>query len=305
MIHTALNDKARRLHELSDGPVLVLPNAWDAASAALAVRAGATAVATTSGGVAWSLGRPDGQGASRDEMAEAVRRIVAAVDVPVTADMEGGYGPRPDDVAATVRAAIDAGAAGINLEDSRADGTLMPAGQQAARITAGRAAADEAGVPDFFINARTDVFLLAVGAEACRADEVVLRAARYADAGADGLFVPGLLDLDVLAGLGSAVTMPVNAMAGPGGPSVSRLAAAGVRRISVGTAIAQAAYGIAERAARELLGTGTYDLLDQPLTYPEMNGLFAPARAFMRGAAGPGTASRPAREETAATAPSS
>src|SRR5689334_13399672 len=107
MTNTTLNAKARRFRELGNGPVLVLPNAWDAASAAVTVRAGATAVATTSGGVAWSLGRSDGRGASREEMAEAVRRIVAAVDVPVTADMEDGYGPGPDDVAATVRAAID------------------------------------------------------------------------------------------------------------------------------------------------------------------------------------------------------
>jgi 2-methylisocitrate lyase-like PEP mutase family enzyme len=124
MTSTGLKLKARRFRELTSGPALVLPNAWDAASAALMVWSGAVAVATTSGGVAWSLGRPDGQGLSRAEMARAVRRIADAVDVPVTADMEGGYGPEPDDVARTVRAAIDAGAVGINLEDScAADGT--------------------------------------------------------------------------------------------------------------------------------------------------------------------------------------
>lgn len=274
MTNTALNAKARLFRELGNGPILVLPNAWDAASAAVAVRAGATAVATTSGGVAWSLGRPDGQGATREQMAEAVRRIVDAVDVPVTADMEGGYGPEPEDVAATVRAAIDAGAVGINLEDSQSDGKLVAPERQAERIRAGREAAEAAGVPDFFINARTDVFLFQIGAEPGRTDEVAARSESYAKAGADGLFVPGLLDLDVLTALISAVTLPVNAMAGPGGPSVMELAAVGVRRISVGTAIAQAAYGLAERAARELLDAGTYDSLDQELTYPELNALF-------------------------------
>ncbi|MEU4622705.1 isocitrate lyase/phosphoenolpyruvate mutase family protein [Actinoplanes sp. NPDC023801] len=278
MTDAVLNAKARRFRELCNGPILVLPNVWDAAGAALAVRAGATAVATTSGGVAWSLGRPDGQGTGREEMAQAVRRIAAAVDVPVTADMEGGYGPGPEDVAATVRAAIDAGAAGINLEDSQADGTLVTPERQAERIRAGREAADAAGVPDFFINARTDVFLFRVGAEAGRTDDVAARAGSYAKAGADGLFVPGVLDLDVLTRLVAAVALPVNVMAGKGGPSVTELAAVGVRRVTVGTAIAQAAYGLAERAMRELLGAGTCDSLEPELTYSELNALFAADR---------------------------
>jgi 2-methylisocitrate lyase-like PEP mutase family enzyme len=274
MTNTAVNARARRFRELVNGPILVLPNAWDAASAAVTVRAGATAVATTSGGAAWSLGRRDGQGATREQMAEAVRRIVVAVDVPVTADMEGGYGPEPESVAATVRAAIDAGAVGVNLEDSRSDGTLVTPERQAERIRAGREAAEAAGVPDFFINARTDVFLFQVGTEPGRADDVAARSETYAKAGADGLFVPGLLDLDVLTALVCAVTLPVNVMGGPGAPSVTELAAVGVRRVSVGTAIAQAAYGLADRAARELLDAGTYGSLDQGLTYPELNALF-------------------------------
>jgi 2-methylisocitrate lyase-like PEP mutase family enzyme len=276
MTSTALNAKARRFRELSNAPILVLPNAWDAASAAVIVRAGASAIATTSGGVAWSLGRPDGEGLTRAQMVEAVRRISAAVDVPVTADVEGGYGPEPEDVAQTVRATIEAGAVGINLEDSRAaDGALLSPQQQAARIRAGREAADAAGVPDFVINARTDVYLLQIGEAAGRMDDVVARAESYAKAGADCLFVPGLLDLDVLAALTAAVPLPVNAMAGPGGPSVAELTAVGVRRISVGTAIAQAAYGLADRAARELLDMGAYGSMEQALTYPEVNALFA------------------------------
>lgn len=254
--------KAQRFRELHEGPgPLVLPNAWDAASAALMVRCGAAAVATTSGGVAWAHGRPDGEGLTRDEMVAAVRRMVAAVDVPVSADVEGGYG----DVAATVRAVIEAGAAGINLEDSR-DGTLLPAAAQAERIRAARDAA--AGLP-MVINARTDVFLLGGG----DLDDVLARGDEYAKAGADCLFVPGLLDLDVLRRLTAASPLPVNVMAGPGGPGVAELAGAGVRRISVGTAIAQAAYAVAERAARELLTTGGYRELERQVGYAELNAL--------------------------------
>jgi 2-methylisocitrate lyase-like PEP mutase family enzyme len=272
------NPKAGRFRELGTTTALVLPNAWDAASAAVMVRAGATAIATTSGGVAWSRGRTDGQGMTREEMADAVRRIVSAVDVPVSADMEGGYGPEPEDVAQTVRAAIGAGAVGINLEDSdAANGALLSPQRQAERIRAGREAAGAAGVPDFFINARTDVYLFQVGDPAGRLEDVAARGEAYARAGADGLFVPGLVDLEVLTALTAASSLPVNALAGPGGPSVAELAEAGVRRISVGTAIAQAAYGLAERAARELLGAGTYGAMEQDLTYTEVNSLFAGA----------------------------
>ncbi|WP_236718277.1 isocitrate lyase/phosphoenolpyruvate mutase family protein [Actinoplanes sp. TFC3] len=265
---TELTMKARTFRNLSNGPVLVLPNAWDAASAAVIVRAGAPAIATTSGGVAWSLGRPDGQGLTRQEMADAVRRIAAAVDVPVTADLEGGYGPAPGDVAATVQAAIEAGAVGMNLEDSGAEGLFSPT-DQADRIRAGREAAAAAGLPEFFLNARTDVFLRQAGDE----HEVTARAELYAKAGADGLFVPGLVDVAVLGRLTAAVGLPVNAMAGPGGPGVAEFAAAGVKRVSVGTAIAQAAYGLAERAAREVLGAGTYSSFAEGVAYGDLNAL--------------------------------
>jgi 2-methylisocitrate lyase-like PEP mutase family enzyme len=132
-----------------------------------------------------------------------------------------------------------------------------------------------AGVPAFFVNARTDVFLLGAGDEAGRAGDLAGRGRAYAEAGADGLFVPGLLDLGALTTLAAAVTLPVNAMTGPGGPSVRELAAAGVRRISVGTAIAQAAYGLADRATRELLGSGTCTTMVRGLAYPALNALLS------------------------------
>ncbi|MFF3001623.1 isocitrate lyase/phosphoenolpyruvate mutase family protein [Kitasatospora sp. NPDC057940] len=264
-------ERALRLRELVvDGP-LVLPNAWDAGSAAVIASAGAPAIATTSGGVSWSLGHGDGHRLDRTQAVEAARRIVAAVDVPVTVDAEGGYGPTPADVAATVAALVGAGAVGVNLEDSTAvGGPLFPVAEQADRLRAARTAAAAAGLPELVVNARTDVLLFGLGG----LDDVLARAEAYAEAGADGLFVPGLLDLDALAGLCERSPLPVNAMAVAGGPTVAELAATGVRRVSVGTGLAQLAYTAARRAAAELLGAGTLAELDGALGYGELNGLY-------------------------------
>ncbi|MBT2466331.1 isocitrate lyase/phosphoenolpyruvate mutase family protein [Streptomyces sp. ISL-66] len=262
-------ERALRLRKLGES-LLVLPNAWDAGSAAVIVAAGAPAIATTSGGVAWSIGRGDGQHATRAEMLEAAARIVAAVDVPVSVDVEGGY----EDVAATVREVVAVGAVGINLEDSKAsDGTLYTPAEQAGRIRAARGAAAAAGLPELVINARTDVFLFGIGEESGRLADVLARVEAYAAAGADGIFVPGLLDLEALGEIAKGA-LPVNAMAGPGGPSVAELAGAGVRRVSVGTGVAQSAYAAARAAAVELLGQGTYGSLGGSLDYSTLNGLF-------------------------------
>lgn len=276
MVVNTQQDKAKSLRQLHSNGILVLPNAWDAASAAAIAGAGAKAVATTSGGVAWSLGRPDGQVLTRDEMVEQVRRIAGAVDVPVTADVEGGYGPAPEDVAATVEAVVAAGAVGVNIEDSHAPGgPLFTAQEQADRLSAARAAAERAGLPDLVVNVRTDVFLFGIGEADGRLDDVVARAAAYAEAGADSLFVPGLVDLEVLASLVAATSLPVNVMAGPGAPTVAEFEAVGVRRVSLGTAVAQSAYALAERAAAEALSKGTYDELGQALDFGTLNGFFS------------------------------
>lgn len=270
----SLEQKAARLRALHDeGFVLVLPNAWDAASAAVIEEAGAQAIATSSAGVAWTLGYPDGERLTRDVMLAAVARIAAAVEVPVTADVEAGYGPDPVDVATTVAATLDAGAVGINLEDSSAPGQLYLADAQADRIRGAREAAVGAGVPSFVINARTDVYLREIGEPDTRLGEVLARAEAYAAAGADCLFVPGLLELETLESLVASAPLPISAMARPGGPSIAALAAAGVRRISVGPAISEAAYGLARRAARELLEAGTYESLDGAIAFPELQSL--------------------------------
>lgn len=212
-------EKARRFARLHEEGMLILPNAWDAGSAVIIAAAGAPAIATTSGGVAWSMGRPDGQDLTREQMIEQVKSIVRAVDLPVTADVEGGYGPGPEDVAATVEAAVAAGVVGVNIEDSKAPGgPLFSAAEQAARLKAGSAAAEAVGLPELVINARTDVFLYGIGKEEERLAEVIGRAEAYAEAGATSLFVPGLLDLAILEELVKSTPLPINAMAGPGAP---------------------------------------------------------------------------------------
>jgi 2-methylisocitrate lyase-like PEP mutase family enzyme len=250
------------------GEPLLLANAWDVASAAVIEAAGAKAIATTSGGVAWSLGVPDGADLGAERAAAAIGRIAAAVSVPVSADIEAGYGDPPDAVAATVAAVVEAGAVGVNLEDRRADGSLYDVSEQAGRLAAARAAAGDVPI---WINARTDVFLSgAYSATAAAVAAALDRAAAYQAAGADSLFVPGLLDLDAIVEL-VAGPLPVAVMAGPGAPPVAELAATGVVRISVGTAIAQAAYALAARAAEELFSTGTYTSSADAYSYQTMN----------------------------------
>ncbi|MEE6262918.1 isocitrate lyase/PEP mutase family protein [Plantactinospora sonchi] len=258
----------RALH--TPGTPLVLVNAWDAASARIVEAAGAHAVATTSAGVAWSLGAPDGDVLARDLATALVRRVVDGVSVPVTADIEAGYGTTPDEVGTTVRAVLAAGAVGVNIEDGLADGTsaLRDVAAQCARLAAARTAADEVGVA-LYVNARIDTFLRGLGGLA----ETVSRATAYLAAGADGIFVPGLLDPETIATLVAEVPAPVNILAGPGAPSVPELAKLGVARVSLGSSVAEAAYGVARRAAEEAFGDGTYHALADALDYGSINAL--------------------------------
>ena len=230
-------DAARRLHALHvRGEPLVLFNAWDAGSARAIAGAGARAIATGSWSVAAANGFDDGEQLPLALAMDNLRRIVAAVSLPVTVDLESGYGDAPEAVAGTVAAALAAGAAGCNLEDSfPADGTLRDIAAQVARLTAARRAAEAARIA-LFINARTDVFFQkpAAGHDNAMVDEALRRARTYADAGASGLFVPGLVDEALIARLVEASPLPVNIMALPGVPPRARLAALGVARISHG-----------------------------------------------------------------------
>ena len=270
------DDRGRRFHALHQSGTLILPNAWDAASAALIAACGAPAVATTSSGISWAYGVPDGESLRRDEMVAAVARIVRAVDVPVSADIEAGYGATPADVAATVDAVLDAGVSGVNLEDrDRSSAALLwPADVQAARLAAARAAADRRGAP-FVINARTDVYLAGVGAVADREELTLERARHYHSAGADCLFVPGLLDPAALARLIPRSPLPVSVMYWPGGGvTIAELRAVGVRRISVGQAIASAAYHLVREAATQLLAGDDAALLPA-ISFAEMQRLLS------------------------------
>jgi 2-methylisocitrate lyase-like PEP mutase family enzyme len=261
------HEEFRALHR--PGTPMVLANAWDVASARLIEDAGAAAVATTSAGVAWSLGAPDGGRLGRDRAAELVARIAAAVRVPVSADVESGYAGTPDGVAQTIRAIVAAGAVGVNLEDD-AGGSLYPVEVAAQRVAAARSA----GVP-VFINARTDVYLRAVGAPGSRLDHTLERARAYLAAGADGIFVPGVTDPDTVSALVAGIDAPVNILTGPGAPTIPELAALGVARISVGSKLALRAYAVARQATEELFGAGTYGGLAGGLDYAAVNALLA------------------------------
>ncbi|MBN6050713.1 isocitrate lyase/phosphoenolpyruvate mutase family protein [Nonomuraea sp. RK-328] len=279
MVNGSWTAKAELFRVTHDGPPLILPNAWDAGSAAVIAHAGAKAIATSSAGVSWSLGYRDGEQISRDVMAEAVRRIVQVVDLPVTADVEAGYGPEPADVATTVTAMLDAGAVGVNLEDSRAPGgPLFDIEAQCARIRAAKNAASAAGCSALFVNARTDVYLFDVGEPAGRLDDVIRRADAYADAGADGIFIPWMLDLDVLKTLIAAIPLPVNVSALPGGPSVDQFTNVGVRRISLGSGMAQTAMATALNTARDALRWGKFDRIADALDFDAMNTLLPDGR---------------------------
>lgn len=274
---TPHQDRARRFRALHSGPApLVLPNAWDAASARLVEEAGAAAVATTSAGVAWSLGAADGDRIDRDQALAAVERIVAAVGVPVSADIESGHADSAAGVAETVARVLDTGAVGVNIEDAHTGGpdVLRPVAGQCERIAAAREAADATGV-GLFVNARTDVYLRAVGDPADRLAATLARAAAYLDAGADGIFVPGVTDPVAVAALAGEVGAPLNVLVGPGAPTVAEFAGLGVARISLGSSIALSAYAVAREATREVLATGGYSCLAGGLDYGEVNALLS------------------------------
>jgi len=246
--------------------VLLLPNAWDVASARVIQQAGFGAIATTSAGIAFSLGYPDGQRISRQEMLEAVRRIASAVQVPVTADVEAGYGARPEDAARTAQDVLAAGAVGMNLEDATGDPQhpLLDLALQVERVKAVRA------LP-IVLNARTDVYLLEIGEPEKRYDEALRRLAAFRDAGADCVFVPGLRDPQTIGRMVKDLQCPVNILGGPGLPPVPELWKLGVARVSLGSGPIRATLGLLRRLAQELKNPGTYATLEDAIPYPELN----------------------------------
>lgn len=262
----------RALHHT--GKVLLLPNVWDVASARMIEEAGFPAIATTSAGIAFSLGYPDGQKIPRHEMLAAVARIARAVKVPVTADVEAGYGERPEDAAQTVREVIEAGAVGMNFEDGTDDPQrpLLDLPLQLERIRAVRETALKSGVP-LVLNARTDVYLSQVGPPETRYDRTLQRLQAFRDAGADCVFAPGMREPTTIRQLVNDVQCPLNILAGPGSPPVLELEKLGVARVSLGSAPMRATLGLLRRMADELNASGTYHTLEDAPAHNEVNKL--------------------------------
>jgi len=261
--------RASRFRELHQGPkLLLLPNAWDVASARIFEEAGFPAVATTSAGVAFSLGFRDGEAIPLDELLKAVERISSALEVPLSVDFESGFGGRPEEVEGNVRRLIEAGGIGINLED----GVSEPP-RHVDKIQAARRAGEDQGVP-VVINARTDVFLYALGDPATRFEETVRRVNAYRDAGADCLFVPGVSDRETLERLVREIKGPLNVLAVAGAPPIDELETMGVRRVTVGSGPMRATLGLVQRIARELKEQGTYtSFVEGALSYADANRL--------------------------------
>jgi 2-methylisocitrate lyase-like PEP mutase family enzyme len=258
-----------RLHV--EGPMLVLPNAWDASSARIFIDAGFIALATTSAGIAFSLGYADGEKISRDEMLAAVARITRRVSVPITADLEAGYGLAPEAVAETVRRAIDVGAVGMNLEDRIEDEPLLEFSLAVERVRAARAAADAAGIP-FALNARTDAFSPTMGG----LPEAIRRGNAFRDAGATSVFVPFVGDRGTIEQLVQQIRAPVNVLGTPNAPTLKELAALGVRRVTFGSAPMRATLGLVRRMSREWREKGTYGTLEAyGIPFADLQKLFA------------------------------
>ena len=273
---TNLAEKARLLLDLHQGPrILTLANVWDVASARIVEQAGFKAIATSSAAVANSLGYPDGQHISRVEMLAVVKRIAAKVSVPVSADLEAGYGESADEMAATARALIEAGAVGLNLEDGLEETELVPVEQHAAKVRRIRETGEALGV-HVVINARTDVYLAQVGEPASRLEHAVRRLNAYRTAGADSLFAPGVYDVETIGKLAQAVNGPLNVLAGPATPPLAELERLGVRRVSFGSWPARAALGLFSRFVHELHEKGAFATLsDWAVPYAELNRLMS------------------------------
>jgi 2-methylisocitrate lyase-like PEP mutase family enzyme len=266
-------DKRRAFHRLHDSGCFVIPNPWDAGSARYLESLGFRAIATTSAGFAWSKARPD-NGVTRDAVIAHLAEMVAAVDVPVNADFESGFAADAGGVAQSVRLAVEAGVAGLSIEDSTGDPArpLLAPDVAAERIGAARRAIDDAG-GDALLVGRAECFL--VGRPDL--DETISRLKSYADAGADCLYAPGLRTREQIAAVVAAVApRPVNVLVGwPSELAVADLAALGVRRVSVGGALARCAWGGFMRAARQLAEGGSFAGFADAAAGAELNDLFA------------------------------
>jgi 2-methylisocitrate lyase-like PEP mutase family enzyme len=277
MTSLSQKDRAEQFRRLHNGPeILVLPNAWDAASSRILEQVGFRAVATTSSGVAVALGYADGEQISREMLVETVARITRVITCPLTVDIESGFGTNIDEVLQTVKMLITAGAVGINIEDSTKQDvpTLVDIAFQTDLIKAIRELASAMDVP-LVINARTDTFLLQVGDTAEQFEQAVQRANAYRQAGADCLYPIMARDTNIIRDLVKAIDGPVNILARPGAPTIPELAQLGVARVTFGGGLTRAALGHLRHVAQELFTSGTYTALAQDsLSGAEFDALF-------------------------------
>jgi 2-methylisocitrate lyase-like PEP mutase family enzyme len=259
----------RALHHCKEP--LLLPNVWDSASARIIEDAGYPALATTSAGVAFAQGFPDGQKIPAERLITAVAQIVSSVRIPVTADVEAGYGSQPEDAARTASRVIEVGAVGMNFEDASGhrERPLLDLQLQVDRI---RETSAKLGIP-LVLNARTDVYLLQVGEPATRYKEALRRVRAFRAAGADCVFVPGVRDVETIRRIVADADCPVNILAVPGSPSVPELAALGVKRISLGSGPMRATLGLLQKLAAELRMQGTLTSMDGAPSHAEVNAL--------------------------------
>ncbi len=278
MKHEKQQERAEQFRQLHHGASpLVLPNVWDAASARIISQAGFPAIATTSSGVATALGYSDGQHISRAMLLEALARITHVVECPVTADIEAGYGDSIEEVLQTVKAVLEIGIVGINIEDSliNQQKTLVESSYQVELIKALRALATSMDVP-FVINARVDVFLLAIGEPEGRFEHAVQRANAYLQAGADCIYPIGILDSTTIANLVNAIKGPINILGGPSALTLPELAQLGVARVSLAGGVMRSALGHVRTIAHELLEHGTYTSMQtETLSGSEFRTLFS------------------------------
>jgi PEP phosphonomutase and related enzymes len=275
VITTTYSEKISRFHELHKGPqILLLPNAWDVTSARIFSKLGFQAIATTSAGIANCLGYRDGENIPLDEMLFMIQKIVAAVDLPVTADLEAGYSDDPKQLAANIRSVIDLGVVGINLEDSFPSGALKDCDLQSEKIKAARNVASSVGV-NLFINARVDTYLRSVAKDDERLQDTIARAHSYTSAGASGIFIPSVTNEQEIKALVTEIRAPINILATSKTPSVPSLERLGVARVSVGSGPARASVTLTRRIATELIEQGTYtSFTDAVMTNNDMNRFF-------------------------------
>ena len=271
----SIAEKRALFRELHLAGCFVIPNPWDVGSARYLEHAGFQAIATTSSGFAWSTGRPD-NGVTRDSVLAHLRTLVEATDLPVNADFESGFGSTPDEVAHSVKMAVATGVAGLSIEDSTGDANapLFPIDEAVVRLRAARRAIDETG-GDTLLVGRAENFFAGVP----DLDDTVARLKAYADAGADCLYAPGIQSAEQIRTVVTAVApRPVNVLVGATSPfTLQDLADLGVRRVSVGGALARAAWGGFMHAA-QALAEGRFDGFDGAASGATLNGLFQPGR---------------------------